>query len=96
MQSSSEQPLVGEERYVTTLITDAKETKCLKLFTHSLHHYKCRLVIKLRIGVWDNGLTLLIADVLMYPPKKVSVKIFLLTSLRFWPSPTLEDSTPLN
>ena len=25
MQSSSEQPLVGEERYVTTLITAAKE-----------------------------------------------------------------------
>ena len=28
MQRSSEQPLVGEERYVTTLITAAKETKC--------------------------------------------------------------------
>ena len=26
MQSSSEQPLVEEERYVTTLITAAKET----------------------------------------------------------------------
>ena len=26
MQSSSEQPLVGEERYVTTLVTTAKET----------------------------------------------------------------------
>ena len=26
MQSSSEQPLVGEERYVTTLIMAAKET----------------------------------------------------------------------
>ena len=26
MQSSSEQPLVGEERYVTTLITAVKET----------------------------------------------------------------------
>ena len=26
MQSSSEQPLVGQERYVTTLITAAKET----------------------------------------------------------------------
>ena len=26
MQSTSEQPLVGEERYVTTLITAAKET----------------------------------------------------------------------
>ena len=29
MQSSSEQPLVGEERYVTTLITAAKETRNL-------------------------------------------------------------------
>ena len=28
MQSSSEQPLVGEERYVTTRITAAKETRC--------------------------------------------------------------------
>ena len=30
MQSSSEQPLVGEERYATTLITAANETifKC--------------------------------------------------------------------
>ena len=28
MQRSSEQPLVGEERYVTTLITAAKETRC--------------------------------------------------------------------
>ena len=27
MQSSSEQPLVGEERYVMTLITAAKETR---------------------------------------------------------------------
>ena len=27
MQSSSEQPLVGEERYVTTRITAAKETR---------------------------------------------------------------------
>ena len=27
MQSSSEQPLVGEKRYVTTLITAAKEPK---------------------------------------------------------------------
>ena len=26
MQSSSKQPLVGDERYVTTLITAAKET----------------------------------------------------------------------
>ena len=30
MQRSSEQPLVGEERYVTTLITAAKETKASK------------------------------------------------------------------
>ena len=29
MQSSSEQPLVGEEHCVTTLITAAKETKLL-------------------------------------------------------------------
>ena len=29
MRSSSEQPLVGEERYVTTLITAAKETRTL-------------------------------------------------------------------
>ena len=35
MQSSSEQPLVGEERYVTTRITAAKETtvvqKCTRI-----------------------------------------------------------------
>ena len=31
MQSSSEQPLVGEERYVTTLITAAKETSVLSI-----------------------------------------------------------------
>ena len=30
MQSSSEQPLVGEEHCVTTLITAAKETKLKK------------------------------------------------------------------
>ena len=30
MQSSSEQPLVGEERYVTTRITAAKETMLLR------------------------------------------------------------------
>ena len=29
MQSSSEQPLVGEERYVTTRITAAKETRAV-------------------------------------------------------------------
>ena len=30
MQSSSEQPVVGEERYVTTRITAAKETTILQ------------------------------------------------------------------
>ena len=30
MQSSSEQPLVGEERYVTTRITAAKETRVIQ------------------------------------------------------------------
>ena len=30
MQSSSEQPLVGEERYVTTRITAAKETSVIQ------------------------------------------------------------------
>ena len=33
MQSLSEQPLVGEERYVTTRITAAKETKVTTNFT---------------------------------------------------------------
>ena len=32
MQSSSEQPLVGEECYVTTLITAAKETSTTVAF----------------------------------------------------------------
>ena len=32
MQSSSEQPLVGEERYVTTLITAAKETTAILVY----------------------------------------------------------------
>ena len=32
MQSLSEQPLVGEERYVTTRITAAKETKVITDF----------------------------------------------------------------
>ena len=31
MQSSSEQPLVGEKRYVTTRITAAKETRLCAL-----------------------------------------------------------------
>ena len=34
MQRSSEQPLVGEERYVTTLITAAKETSRPAAFSH--------------------------------------------------------------
>ena len=33
MQRSSEQPLVGEERYVTTLITAAKETNLIEAVT---------------------------------------------------------------
>ena len=32
MQSSSEQPLVGEERYVTTRITAAKETRSRRVY----------------------------------------------------------------
>ena len=36
MQRSSEQPLVGEERYVTTLITAAKETISLLALTCSV------------------------------------------------------------
>ena len=35
MQRSSEQPLVGEERYVTTLITAAKETNVAITFAFS-------------------------------------------------------------
>ena len=35
MQSSSEQPLVGEERYVTTLITTAKETKLINALSNN-------------------------------------------------------------
>ena len=34
MQSSSEQPLVGEERYVTTRITAAKETNIEPTFSY--------------------------------------------------------------
>ena len=37
MQSSSEQPLVGEERYVTTRITAAKETSCQAAMLFSFH-----------------------------------------------------------
>ena len=44
MQSSSEQPLVGEERYVTTLITAAKETKHFldSIYILSLDCKECR------------------------------------------------------
>ena len=44
MQSSSEQPLVGEERYVTTLITAAKETKLFldSIYILSLDCKECR------------------------------------------------------
>ena len=40
MQSSSEQPLVGEERYVTTLITAAKETGILHVDRKRNSHWK--------------------------------------------------------
>ena len=36
MQSSSEQPLVGEEHCVTILITAAKETKCALIIKRTL------------------------------------------------------------
>ena len=39
MQSSSEQPLVGEERYVTTRITAAKETSGIQDLGHSFSQY---------------------------------------------------------
>ena len=38
MQSSSEQPLVREERYVTTLITAAKETRWMKALNSLKFH----------------------------------------------------------
>ena len=43
MQSSSEQPLVGEERYVTTRITAAKETRPLVEHgnSHRTSEYQC-------------------------------------------------------
>ena len=40
MQSSSEQPLVGEERYVTTRITAAKETRYKLAEISSLYFIK--------------------------------------------------------
>ena len=49
MQSSSEQPLVGEERYVTTRITAAKETT-LEPDLNSLYcyfsHFYVRIIMK--------------------------------------------------
>ena len=41
MQSSSEQPLVGEERYVTTLITAAKETTLPSSCSSSFWYRDC-------------------------------------------------------
>ena len=38
IQSSSEQPLVGEERYVTTLITTAKETIIILVINKFCYH----------------------------------------------------------
>ena len=43
MQSSSEQPLVGEERYVTTRITAAKETM------QHVHFYSSSTEISVRV-----------------------------------------------
>ena len=44
MQSSSEQPFVGEERYVTTRITAAKETKT-QVEGRTIKSTDCRLVV---------------------------------------------------
>ena len=52
MQSSSEQPLVGEERYVTTLITAAKETRRIRgtfAFQCLSHQFMPRLICSQRI-----------------------------------------------
>ena len=43
MQSSSEQPLVGEEHCVTTLITAAKETSLSAAFRLNLLVFYCSL-----------------------------------------------------
>ena len=56
MQSSSEQPLVGEEHCVTTLITAAKETKLVptwrKILAHSWHSFVLATGMN---GMWTNG-----------------------------------------
>ena len=46
MQSSSEQPLVGEERYVTTRITAAKETKANLACFNEIHQNVNDLVFR--------------------------------------------------
>ena len=51
MQRSSEQPLVGEERYVTTLITAAKETSVFNNMCHCTQH---SLLINERVSLESN------------------------------------------
>ena len=54
MQSSSEQPLVGEEHCVTTRITAAKETSRAHKFVRNIcfiNFVKKRYVQKLRFGM---------------------------------------------
>ena len=46
MQSSSEQPLVREERYVMTLITAVKETMMVALFLWKIHSYLFRGLLR--------------------------------------------------
>ena len=55
MQSSSEQPLVGEEHCVTTLITAAKETK--DKYTVHIFAAKLRLLCLLSIGFKNWGIS---------------------------------------
>ena len=47
MQSTSEKPLVGEERYVTTLITATKETRGHRVYVGIRYPYSHE-------GVWDS------------------------------------------
>ena len=51
MQSSSEQPLVGEERCVTTLITAAKETKSARV-TYETFRYNTVFQLSHSIGLF--------------------------------------------
>ena len=51
MQRSSEQPLVGEERYVTTLITAAKETS--KYLVGSRNFVE-KVLVKLKASVQSS------------------------------------------